>query len=597
MHGSSRGGDGGDGVASGSTGSNRPRHGAFAALRDGSYHVLHYVGHSDFTVDGQGVLYLEGADGVHADVDSTELANLLADQTSLRLVVLNSCEGARTTLTDPYAGVATTLVQLGVPAVVAMQFEISDAAAILFADELYTNLIGRQDPIDAAVAEARKAIYIELGTVEWATPVLFMGDVNADLFRFAIAAAPLPPPPPPSSLPAIEERPAVLSAPAWCRSPAGPGAACRYAWRSAFVRRPAIGAAVGAGALRRWLDDVVAPMTPDGPDRPGLVTAGAATRLPPPRPRRPGPPWRRWTLLSRWAATPTPGGSAHHAVDLAAGQIIYVSALEACGADLVYELLAPSGSNELGYPRRVCDDGGRVQVAEGGRHTLRVSGRGSVRRCLLLRDRGLVRADRMATLAVGDAAVGAIDQIGAHDVYTLRPAMGDLVYIDARGACGAELTSALRSPSDQVLLGYDHRACYDGGRQLITEIGDHTLTVYGEQRATGAYDIAVLPIRPDRREPITVGQRAAGTIDGPGAHDVFVFDGRAGDVVFLEASGPCGADLFYEFTSPSGAKLLGFPFRTCDPGRVELTENGQHTLLVYGREAATGPYDIGLVAG
>ena len=66
----------------------------------------------------------------------------------LRLVVLNSCEGARTTLTDPYAGVATTLVQLGVPAVVAMQFEISDRAAIVFAEELYTNLIGRRDPIE-----------------------------------------------------------------------------------------------------------------------------------------------------------------------------------------------------------------------------------------------------------------------------------------------------------------------------------------------------------------------------------------------------------------------------------------------------------------
>ena len=54
--------------------------------------------------------------------------------------------------------------------------------------ELYTNLIGRQDPIDAAVAEARKAIYIDLRpTVEWATPVLFMGDVDVELFHFEVA--------------------------------------------------------------------------------------------------------------------------------------------------------------------------------------------------------------------------------------------------------------------------------------------------------------------------------------------------------------------------------------------------------------------------
>ena len=124
------------------------------ALREKQYHVLHYVGHSDFTADGDGLLFLESPSGASDTVDATALANLLSDQESLRLVVLNSCEGARTTLTDPFAGVATTLVHLGVPAVVAMQFEISDDAAILFAEELYTNLIGRQSPIDAAVAEA-----------------------------------------------------------------------------------------------------------------------------------------------------------------------------------------------------------------------------------------------------------------------------------------------------------------------------------------------------------------------------------------------------------------------------------------------------------
>ncbi len=168
------------------------------ALRDGNYHVLHYVGHSAFTTQGEGMLYLEQEpDGTSIAVDSTLFANLLSDQDRLRLVVLNSCEGARTTLSDPYAGVATTLVQLGVPAVVAMQFEISDDAAVVFAEELYTNLIGRQDPVDAAVAEARKAVYTEVDPLEWATPVLFVRDPDVELFRFEVPAAPLPPPEPP----------------------------------------------------------------------------------------------------------------------------------------------------------------------------------------------------------------------------------------------------------------------------------------------------------------------------------------------------------------------------------------------------------------
>ncbi len=167
------------------------------ALRDGSYHVLHYVGHSDFTPDGEGLLYLENKDQRSVAVDGTLLANLLADQRMLRLVVLNSCEGARTTLDDPYAGVATTLVRLGVPAVVAMQFEISDAAAVLFAEELYANLIARQYPIDAAVAEARKAVFAEIGNGEWATPVLFVQEPDVSLFEFRREAEELPAPPPP----------------------------------------------------------------------------------------------------------------------------------------------------------------------------------------------------------------------------------------------------------------------------------------------------------------------------------------------------------------------------------------------------------------
>ena len=87
------------------------------------------------------------------------------------------------------------------PAVVAMQFEISDEAAVVFAEELYTNLVGRKAAIDVAVAEARKALPSwTCRQAEWATPVLFMGDVDVELFSFQIDAAPLPPPRPPTVL-------------------------------------------------------------------------------------------------------------------------------------------------------------------------------------------------------------------------------------------------------------------------------------------------------------------------------------------------------------------------------------------------------------
>src|SRR5436190_11717890 len=166
------------------------------ALQRGEYHILHFVGHSGYVAEsdaahgggGGGVLFLENEDHSAAQVSDAQLVNLLGDQDSLRLVVLNSCEGARTSVVDPFAGMATSIVALGIPAVVAMQFEISDKAAITFAEELYESLIGRQDPIDVAVAEARKAVFTEVNETEWATPVLFLRSEDGRLFDFAPVA-------------------------------------------------------------------------------------------------------------------------------------------------------------------------------------------------------------------------------------------------------------------------------------------------------------------------------------------------------------------------------------------------------------------------
>jgi hypothetical protein len=67
---------------------------------------------------------------------------LLHDCRTLRLVVLNSCEGARNTRLDPFAGIAAGLLRQGIPAVVAMQFEITDETAITFSTEFYTAIVG-----------------------------------------------------------------------------------------------------------------------------------------------------------------------------------------------------------------------------------------------------------------------------------------------------------------------------------------------------------------------------------------------------------------------------------------------------------------------
>ncbi len=151
------------------------------------YHALHYMGHGGFDRrTGRGVLLLEDKKGHGAAVDGSTLGVLLRDVPTLRLVFLNACETARITKQaglDPFAGVAAAMVMAGIPAVVAMQFPISDGAAIRFANRFYPLLAGGQ-PVDYAVAQGRQAILAtESGTMEWATPVLFMRAPEGTIFK------------------------------------------------------------------------------------------------------------------------------------------------------------------------------------------------------------------------------------------------------------------------------------------------------------------------------------------------------------------------------------------------------------------------------
>lgn len=151
-------------------------------LRRSRYHMFHFIGHGEFDQAAQeGVLLLEDGHRRGHRVGSQYLGMLLHDHASLRVAVLNACEGARTSLQDPFAGSAQTLVQQGIPAVIAMQFEIADDVAGSFAHEFYGALADGY-PVDAAVTEARKAIFASGRDVEWGTPVLYLRARDGRIF-------------------------------------------------------------------------------------------------------------------------------------------------------------------------------------------------------------------------------------------------------------------------------------------------------------------------------------------------------------------------------------------------------------------------------
>jgi hypothetical protein len=109
---------------------------------DGSWHVFHFIGHGGFdSYSEESGLALANAAGRTDLLKAEDLATLLGDFYDLKLVFLNSCEGARSSEGDAFSSSADTLVRRGVPAVVAMQYEITDGAAIAFSQAFYGEVV------------------------------------------------------------------------------------------------------------------------------------------------------------------------------------------------------------------------------------------------------------------------------------------------------------------------------------------------------------------------------------------------------------------------------------------------------------------------
>jgi hypothetical protein len=164
------------------------------------YHIFHYIGHGVFDERGEtSYLWLEDDEGKSSAIAGEKIGVHLHNHPSLRLVILNACEGARASTHDVYSGIAQGLIREGIPAVIGMQFEISDEAAITFSRDFY-DAIARGKPVDEALDNARRAIHAaQNGGTEWGTPVLYLRAQNGHLFDIEPlpeAATPAPSPAP-----------------------------------------------------------------------------------------------------------------------------------------------------------------------------------------------------------------------------------------------------------------------------------------------------------------------------------------------------------------------------------------------------------------
>ena len=149
------------------------------------YDVFHFIGHGGFDpVRGEGVIAFADEQGRRQIVRASALVDLLSVGDKMpQLVVLNSCKTGAGGDVNVFSSTAATLVRR-VPAVVAMQFAITDDAAKDFSAEFYRALVHNRG-VDEAVRVARNALSgRNTDTLEWVTPVLYLRSPDTHLFDF-----------------------------------------------------------------------------------------------------------------------------------------------------------------------------------------------------------------------------------------------------------------------------------------------------------------------------------------------------------------------------------------------------------------------------
>ena len=160
------------------------------------YHILHFTGHAVFT-DDQGFLQINkdsSAEDPYLNegfLSADAFSSMISNSETINLIVLNACQGAKTSQVEPFKGIAEKLIKQ-VPAVVAMQYSIDDPAAILFAREFYFSLCKGQNrgKVDCSISHARNRLYTKFinasnaSPLSFAAPVLYLRSPKGTIFDF-----------------------------------------------------------------------------------------------------------------------------------------------------------------------------------------------------------------------------------------------------------------------------------------------------------------------------------------------------------------------------------------------------------------------------
>ena len=180
--------------------------------------------------------------------------------------------------------------------------------------------------------------------------------------------------------------------------------------------------------------------------------------------------------------------------------------------------------------------------------------------------------------------------------FTFPASAGDVVWIGPPD-CDAQLTFALVAPNgkvvnkDQVTLGVP--VCQAGRFDLPAD-GNYQLVANADKKGAGSYTVPVRFQRKDVVAHAAYGQKLSGNIPQTAAHDVYLFDAHAGDLVHISGPGcdigPPGTEMTLgtqtEDGKPAGEVL------DCTSGRSQIMRSGTYKIIVNFADRGPGSYSF-----
>ncbi|MBD2681568.1 MULTISPECIES: CHAT domain-containing protein [Nostoc] len=141
-------------------------------------HIFHYIGHGRFNwQDQKGEIALLNSDlQTPIWISDDTFADYFKDFKP-SLVVLQACQGGEGDFTANYAGLAPKLARKGIPAVIAMQYPVTNKIANVFSLAFYQAL-AKGESVDTAVQQGRREIVYDSDEYydnrDFGNPVLYM---------------------------------------------------------------------------------------------------------------------------------------------------------------------------------------------------------------------------------------------------------------------------------------------------------------------------------------------------------------------------------------------------------------------------------------